>query len=52
VPDYLIIARNIKKRGERIPVIQFLASELIYPFYFMTVAILSIFPASRRFGKR
>lgn len=52
VPDYLIIARNIKKRGGKVPVMPFILSELIYPFYFMTVGVMSLFPASRRFGKR
>jgi cellulose synthase/poly-beta-1,6-N-acetylglucosamine synthase-like glycosyltransferase len=52
VPDYLIIARNIKKRGDKMPLVPFLLSELIYPFYFMAVAALSILPSSRRFGKR
>ncbi len=52
VPDYLIIARNIKKRGGKVPVVPFILSELIYPFWFMTVAVLSLFPSSRRFGKR
>ncbi len=52
VPDYLIIARNIKKRGEKMPLAAFVLSELIYPFYFMTVAVISLFPSSRRFGNR
>ena len=52
VPDYLIIARNIKKRGGKVPVMPFILSELIYPFYFMTVGVMSLFPAARRFGKR
>lgn len=52
VPDYLIISRNIKKRGEKMRLLPFAMAELIYPFYFMTVAVLSIFPASRQFGKR
>ncbi len=52
LPDYLIISRNIKKRGEKMPIIPFLAAELIYPFYFMTVIILSILPVFRQFGKR
>jgi hypothetical protein len=52
VPDYLIIARNIKKRGEKMPLAAFVLSELIYPFYFMTVALISLFPYSRRFGNR
>ncbi len=52
VPDYLITARNIKKRGEKMPLIPFLLSELIYPFYFVTVAVISIFPSAQQFGKR
>ncbi|MDZ7635565.1 MAG: hypothetical protein U5L72_14490 [Bacteroidales bacterium] len=52
VPDYLIIARNIKKGGGRMPLAAFVLSELIYPFYFMTVAVISQFPSSRQFGKR
>jgi hypothetical protein len=52
VPDYLIIARNIKKGGEKMPLAPFVLSELIYPFYFMTVAVVSLFPSSRRFGNR
>ena len=51
VPDYLIIARNIKKRGEKLPLAAFILSELIYPFYFMTVAVISLFPSSRRFSR-
>jgi len=51
-PDYLIIARNIKKRGGKVPVMPFILSELIYPFYFMTVGVMSLLPAARRFGKR
>jgi glycosyltransferase involved in cell wall biosynthesis len=49
VPDYLIITRNINKSGGKIPLVPFLLSELIYPFWFMTVAVRSIFPDSRRF---
>ena len=52
VPDYLIIARNIKKSGEKIAPVPFMLSEIIYPFWFMTVAVTSLFPPSRRFGKR
>ena len=52
VPDYLITAHNIKKRGGKVPLMPFILSELIYPFYFMTVAVLSLLPSSRRFGKR
>ncbi len=50
VPDYLIIARNIKKRGEKMPLAAFVLSELIYPFYFMTVSVISLFPSSGSSG--
>ncbi|MDF1560581.1 MAG: glycosyltransferase [Bacteroidales bacterium] len=52
VPDYLIITRNIKKSGEKIAPVPFVLSELLYPFWFMTVAAISLFPQSRRFGTR
>ncbi len=52
VPDYLIIAQNIKKRGGKVPVMPFILSELIYPFYFMTVGVISLCPAARRFRGR
>lgn len=51
-PDYLIITRNIRKRGEKNPLVPFVLSELIYPFYFMTVAVISLFPPARRFRER
>ncbi|MCU0379206.1 MAG: glycosyltransferase [Bacteroidales bacterium] len=50
IPDYLIINHNIKKREGHMPLPTFIISELIYPFYFMTVAIISMFPSSRRFN--
>jgi len=52
VPDLLITYRNFKKRKEHPPLLLFLLSELIYPFYFLTVAVLSLFPRSRHFRKR
>jgi cellulose synthase/poly-beta-1,6-N-acetylglucosamine synthase-like glycosyltransferase len=52
VPDYLIIGRNIRKSGEKTPLVPFVLSELIYPFWFMTVGAMSLLPSSRRFGKR
>jgi len=52
LPDYLITVHNIKKRGVKMPLIPFMASELIYPFYFVTVAVISLFPSSRRFAGR
>ncbi len=52
IPDLLITFRNFKKREEHLPLPLFLLSELIYPFYFMTVAVLTILPSSRRFSHR
>ena len=52
VPDYLITARKIKKRKEHFPVLPFLISEIVYPFWFCAVAVVSLFPSSRRFSRR
>jgi poly-beta-1,6-N-acetyl-D-glucosamine synthase len=52
IPDLLITFRNFKKREEHPPLLLFLLSELIYPFYFITVAVLSLFPYSRSFSHR
>jgi len=49
VPDYLITYRNLRKKEERPPLPLFLLSELIYPFYFIAVALLTLLPSSRRF---
>jgi cellulose synthase/poly-beta-1,6-N-acetylglucosamine synthase-like glycosyltransferase len=50
IPDLLITYRNFKKREEHPPLYLFVLSELIYPFYFITVAQLTLFPSSRRFS--
>lgn len=52
VPDLLITRHNIKKREERFPLPLFLLAELLYPFYFIAVAVLSLFPSARGFGKK
>lgn len=52
IPDYLLIAGEMKKRGSRIKALPFMVSEIIYPFWFMTVGIFSLFPGSGQFGKR
>ena len=52
IPDLLITHRNFKKREEHMPLFLFLLSELIYPFYFITVALLSLLPRSRSFRNR
>lgn len=52
VPDYLLIAAEIRKRGNRVRTLQFLASEIIYPFYFMIVAVMSQSPSAGQFRGR
>jgi poly-beta-1,6-N-acetyl-D-glucosamine synthase len=52
IPDLLITWRNFKKREEHPPLPLFILSELIYPFYFITIALLSLFPSSRHFRSR
>jgi len=52
IPDLLITYRNFKKREEHPPLFLFIFSELIYPFYFITVALLTLLPRSRQFRTR
>ncbi len=49
IPDFLLISREMKKRGNRIRVMQFIGSGLLYPFYFLVVWVMSRFPSSRKF---
>ncbi|MDX9728376.1 MAG: glycosyltransferase [Bacteroidales bacterium] len=51
VPDYLLIAREMKKRGNRMRVMHYIVSELVYPFYFIAVWMMSLFPPSRKFKR-
>lgn len=52
IPDYLLIAGELRKRGNRLKALPFIASEIIYPFWFMTVGIASLMPGSGRFARR
>lgn len=52
LPDYLMIRYDMKKRKEQLPLPSFIISEIVYPFYFSAVALLSLLPASRRFKAR
>ncbi|HOE24050.1 MAG TPA: glycosyltransferase [Bacteroidales bacterium] len=52
LPDYLLIATELKKRGARVKAMLFMVSEILYPFWFVTVAVMSLFPSSRRFRRR
>ena len=50
-PDYLIARHSIKKREEHMLLPLFLIMDLIYPFYFVTVGLLSLVPTMRHFRK-
>ena len=52
IPDYLMIAGEMKKRGGRVQMISFIASEFVYPFYFIVLGVMSLFPSARRFRGR
>lgn len=52
VPDWLVIASELKRRGGKIHLLSFVLSEVIYPFYFMTVGFMSILPGAGRFRPR
>ena len=52
IPDYLLIAGELRKRGNHLKALPFIASEIIYPFWFMTVGIASLMPGSGRFARR
>ena len=52
IPDYLIIGGEMKKRGGQVQMISFIASEFVYPFYFIVVGVMSLFPSARRFRGR
>lgn len=52
LPEYLLIATELKKRGARVKAVPFMVSEILYPFWFVTVAVMSLFPSSRRFRRR
>ena len=52
IPDYLISRYPIKKRKGHLPFLSFLIMELIYPFYFLLVAALSLLPSMRNYSSR
>ncbi|NLE36200.1 MAG: hypothetical protein GX622_13955, partial [Bacteroidales bacterium] len=52
VPDYLLIAGEMRKRGNRVKALPFIVSEILYPFWFMVVAVMSLLPGSGRFMVR
>jgi cellulose synthase/poly-beta-1,6-N-acetylglucosamine synthase-like glycosyltransferase len=52
VPDLLLATGEMKKRGTKAPFIPLFISVLLYPFYSITVAVLSQVPSFRRFQER
>jgi len=52
IPDYLMISHRMKKRKEMLNLPLFIIMELVYPFYFITVALLSMMPAMKRFRRQ
>jgi hypothetical protein len=52
VPDYLLISAEMRKRGTKMAAGMFLVSEVIYPFYFMVVGVMSRLPGAGRFRRR
>lgn len=52
IPDYLLISAEMRKRGTKTQAGLFLISEIIYPFYFMVVGVLSLLPGAGRFRER
>ena len=52
VPDYLLISSEMRKKGTKMVAGMFLLSEIIYPFYFIVVGVLSRLPGAGRFRGR
>jgi len=52
VPDYLLISSEMRKRGTKMTAGMFLLSEIIYPFYFVVVGVMSRLPGAGRFSGR
>lgn len=52
IPDCLLIAGEMRKRGNHLKTLPFITAEIIYPFYFMVVAAMSRFQSARQFRER
>ncbi|MDM8003396.1 MAG: glycosyltransferase [Bacteroidota bacterium] len=52
VPDYLLISTEMRKRGTKMAAGIFLLSEIIYPFYFVMVGVMSRLPGAGQFRGR
>lgn len=51
LPDYLITRHALKKQEEHLPLLRFIIMDILYPFWFVTVGLLSLFPRMREFRR-
>lgn len=51
LPDYLLTRHALKKQEEHLPLPLFLIMDVLYPFWFVTVGLLSLFPRMREFRR-
>lgn len=52
LPDYLLTRHALKKQEEHLPLHLFIIMDLLYPFWFVTVGLLSLIPRMREFRGR
>lgn len=52
IPDYLLTSHAMKKQEKHLPLLLFFIMDIIYPFWFVTVGLFSLFPAMREFRHR
>ncbi|HUW92512.1 MAG TPA: glycosyltransferase [Bacteroidales bacterium] len=52
IPDYLLTRHAMNKKEEHLPLPLFIIMDFLYPFWFITVGLLSFFPRMREFRKR
>jgi hypothetical protein len=52
LPDYLLTRHALKKQEEHLPLPLFIIMDVLYPLWFVTVGLLSIFPRMREFRSR
>ncbi len=49
LPDYLLTRHALKKQEEHLPLLLFIIMDVPYPFWFVTVGLLSLIPRMREF---
>jgi len=52
LPDYLLTRHTIKKQEEHLPLPLFIIMDFLYPLWFVTVGLCSLFPRMREFRGR